>query len=140
MMKKKVLFLCTGNSARSQMAEGLLKHLASDRFEVFSAGTNPEAVHPMAIEAMIPIGIDISNHRSKSIREFLGQTFDFVITLCDSVKESCPVFPGQYRDIHWSLTDPSDAVGTDEEMLSVFAEIRDELRRRILNFIEGSGE
>jgi arsenate reductase len=108
---KKVLFLCIGNSCRSQMAEGFLKHIAGDKFEVFSAGVKPTIVNPMAMRVMAEVGIDISTHRSKSIMEFMGQKFDYVITVCDKAKQTCPVFPGKYEKIHWYLEDPAEAQG-----------------------------
>ncbi len=103
MEKKKLLVLCTGNSARSQMAEGLLRHEGGDRFDVFSAGTKPSRVRPEAIAAMNDIGIDISGHRSKPVDEFVGQDLDYVITVCDNAKETCPVFPGTVKRLHWPL-------------------------------------
>ncbi len=132
----KVLFLCTGNSCRSQMAEGLLRHFGNNKFEVFSAGVNPSFVHPLAIKVMKEIGVDISNHRSKSITEFLGQTFDYVITVCDKAKELCPNFPGQVKKIHWSFQDPAEANGSEEERLKVFRKVRDEIKGHILLFIK----
>jgi arsenate reductase len=119
----RILILCTGNSARSQMAEGLLRHQAGDRFDVFSAGTNPSKVRPEAIAVMKEIGIDISGHRSKSVDEFLGQEFDYVITACDHANEICPVFPGKTQRLHWSFEDP-----TDEDS---FRKIRDQIHTRI---------
>src|SRR5688500_7740371 len=109
--KKRVLILCTGNSARSQMAEGLLRHMGGGNFEVESAGVEPSQVRPLAIEAMKEIGIDISGHRSKSVDEFIGQEFDYVITVCDNANESCPTFPGNTQRIHWSFDDPAEATG-----------------------------
>ena len=105
MIKKRVLILCTGNSCRSQMAEGILRHFAADRFEVFSAGTKPSQVNPIAIKVMKEIGIDISCHRSKHVDEFKGQKFNYVITVCDNAKESCPIFPG-VKPMHWPFPDP----------------------------------
>ncbi len=131
-MKKKVLFLCTQNSSRSQMAEGILRHLMGDRFEVASAGTRPSVVNPMAIKVMAEIGIDISGHRSKSAEDFLGMDFDFIITTCDAAREACPVFPGKARHLHWSLNDPAEARGSENEILSVFRKVRDEIEQRIL--------
>ena len=133
-MKKKVLFLCTSNSARSQMAEGMLKHLAGDRFEVFSAGVKPTQVNPFAIKVMVELGINISNHMSKSVEEFLGQEFDYIITVCDNAKESCPVFPGKYQKVHWSLKDQAEARGKEEEKLKVFRKIRDQIKENILKY------
>ncbi|HTZ96025.1 MAG TPA: arsenate reductase ArsC [Terriglobales bacterium] len=131
MAKPKVLFLCTGNSARSQMAEGLLRAMAGDRFEVLSAGTNPGGVNQLAIEAMQEIGIDISKHRSKNVNEFLGQPIEYVVTVCDRAKESCPIFPGTYKFLSWSLDDPAAVTGTKEEKLQFFRRIRDEISRNI---------
>jgi arsenate reductase len=132
--KKRVLILCTGNSARSQMAEGLLSYIAGNRFDVYSAGTIASFVRPQAIQAMQEIGIDIGSHRSKSVDEFAGQEFDYVITVCDNAKQNCPVFPGKTERIHWSFDDPAEATGSDEEVLSVFRRVRDEIRRRLEEF------
>ncbi|HUQ34697.1 MAG TPA: arsenate reductase ArsC [Pyrinomonadaceae bacterium] len=133
--KKRVLILCTGNSARSQMAEGLLRNLAGDRFSVESAGVEPSHVRPQAIEAMRELGIDISGHRSKSVDEFAGREFDYVITVCDNAGERCPVFPGRTERIHWSFDDPAEAVGDEEAVLTVFRRVRDEIRERLREFI-----
>jgi arsenate reductase (thioredoxin) len=130
MSKQRVLILCTGNSARSQMAEGLLRHDAGDRFEVFSAGTKPTQVRLEAIAAMQELGIDISGHRSKSVDEFAGQNFDYVVTVCDNAKASCPVFPGNTKRIHWSFDDPAAVEGSHEQRLAAFRRVRDELRGR----------
>lgn len=127
-MKKRVLILCTHNSSRSQMAEGLLRHIAGDRFEVHSAGTEETRVHPLAIEAMREIGIDISAHTSKTLEQFLDQRFDFVITVCDSANESCPVFPGNVERIHWSFDDPSKGD------LAAFRRVRDEIASKLRAF------
>ena len=135
MNKKKVLILCTGNSARSQMAEGLLRHDAGPMFEVASAGVAPSHVRPEAIAVMKEIGIDISSHRSKSVEEFTGDEFDYVITVCDNANEQCPVFPGQTRRIHWSFTDPAAAEGDEPQRLSVFRKVRDEIRERLKEFV-----
>jgi arsenate reductase len=132
--KKRVLILCTGNSARSQMAEGLLRHDAGDRFEVFSAGTRPSQVRSEAIAAMRELGIDISSHRSKSVEEFTGQEFDYVLTVCDHAKESCPIFPGKTAMIHHTFEDPAAVQGSDEERLAAFRRVRDELRSYLMNF------
>lgn len=126
--KKRVLILCTGNSARSQMAEGLLRHDAGDRFEVFSAGTRPSRVRPEAIAAMEELGIDISGHRSKSVDEFTGQSFDYVLTVCDNARESCPIFLGKAMLLHQNFEDPAATQGSDETRLAVFRRVRDELR------------
>jgi len=132
--KKRVLILCTGNSARSQMAEGLLRHDAGDRFEVFSAGTRPRKVRPQAIAVMRELGIDISGHRSKSVDEFTNQSFDYVLTVCDNAKESCPIFSGQGVRIHHSFDDPAEVQGTEEKWLGVFRRVRDELRTYLSHF------
>ena len=133
--KMRVLILCTGNSARSQMAEGLLRRLAGVRYEVFSAGTKPVGVNPLAIEAMREVGIDISAQRSKSVAEFAGQQFATVITVCDKAAEECPIFPGAPQRAHWSLPDPAAVSGTREEKLGAFRKVRDELERRIQSFV-----
>jgi arsenate reductase len=117
------------------MAEGLLRYFGNGKFEVYSAGTNPSFVHPLAIEAMSEIGIDISWHRSKSVMEFIGQSFDYVITVCDKAKESCPTFPGDVKRIHWSFEDPAEAIGTKEERMKVFRKVRDQIKEHILSFI-----
>jgi arsenate reductase len=117
------------------MAEGLLRYFGNDKFEVYSAGTNPSFVHPLAIEAMSEIGIDISWHRSKSVMEFIGQSFDYVITVCDKAEESCPTFPGDVKRIHWSFEDPAEASGTKEERMRVFRKVRDQIKEHILSFI-----
>lgn len=132
--KIRVLILCTGNSARSQMAEGLLREIGGTRFEVESAGVIKSFVRPQAIEAMKEIGVDISGHRSKSVEEFTGQNFDYVITVCDNAKESCPVFPGNVKRIHWSFDDPAEATGSDAEKLAVFRRVRDEIREKLTTF------
>lgn len=126
-----VLILCTGNSARSQMAEGLLRDIAGDRFEVESAGVAPSFVRPEAIEAMREIGIDISQHRSKSVDEFAGQSFDYVITVCDNANQQCPMFPGKAERIHWSIADPAEVTGDEQERLAAFRSARDDLRERL---------
>jgi len=132
--RKRVLFLCTGNSARSQMAEGLLRSRAGNRFEVFSAGTMASFVRPQAIEAMKELAIDISAHRSKSLNEFIDEPFDYVITVCDHAAQSCPVFPGDAKRIHWSIKDPV-GIGDDEAQLEAFRVARDDLKNRIEKFI-----
>jgi arsenate reductase (thioredoxin) len=132
--KKLVLILCTGNSARSQMAEGLLRHEAGDRFEVFSAGTKPSRVRPEAIAVMRELGIDISNHRSKSVHEFTRQSFDYVLTVCDSAKESCPIFPGKTVMVHQSFEDPAALQGSKEGRLALFRRVRDEMRLYLRHF------
>ncbi len=134
-MKKRVLILCTGNSARSQMAECLLHHLAGSSVEAHSAGTKPVALNPLAIEAMREIGLDISGQRSKHVSEFEGQRFDAVITVCDNAAEHCPVFPGGPRQIHWSLPDPTAATGTPAEQLAAFRAVRKTLERHFREFL-----
>jgi arsenate reductase len=134
MEKKRVLILCTGNSARSQMAEGLLRHDAGERFAVESAGTKPSTVRPEAIAAMRELGIDISGHRSKHVDEFEGQKFDYVITVCDSAKESCPVFFGAAKRLHRSFDDPAALNGSEVERLAVFRRVRDEMRSYLAEF------
>lgn len=131
----RVLVVCTGNSARSQMAEGLLRHRGGTRYQVFSAGTHPSVVNPLAIEAMREMGIDINHHHSKSVDEFAEKEFDYVITVCDNANENCPIFPGRAQRIHWSFDDPAIAEGTQEEKLSVFRRVRDEIAARISEFL-----
>ena len=135
MTRSRVLFLCTGNSARSQMAEGLLRHLAGNRFEVASAGTQPAGVHPVTVEVMREIGVDVSHHRSKSVDEFRNRPFDCVITVCDAAKENCPVFPGAGSMLHWSFDDPAAAQDSQKERLAVFRRVRDEIAARIRKLI-----
>jgi arsenate reductase len=134
-MRQKVLFLCTGNSARSQMAEGLLRHVAGDRFDVASAGTHPVGLNPLAVDAMREIGIDISQHRSKPFKEFVGQHFHHVITVCDRAKETCPIFPAASSILHWSFDDPAAVQGPVDERAAVFGRVRDEIAHQIHNFI-----
>jgi len=129
--KKRVLFLCSGNSARSQMAEGLMKSLGSDQWDVKSGGTFPSYVHPLAIRVMEEIGIDISQQTSKAYDQFLQEKFDYIITLCDQTAISCPAFPGDGVRIHWSLEDPVVAIGTIDERLVVFRRVRDEIKEKI---------
>lgn len=134
--KKRVLILCTGNSARSQMAEGLLRNDGGDKFEVESAGVAPSKVRPEAVEAMSEIGIDISEQRSKSADEFTGENFDFIITVCDNAKETCPVFPGKAVRIHESFEDPPpESVGEYESRIKIFRRVRDEIREWLKTFI-----
>ncbi|MFZ0860470.1 MAG: arsenate reductase ArsC [Candidatus Sulfotelmatobacter sp.] len=131
--RQRVLFLCTGNSARSQMAEGLLRHLAADRFEVFSAGTRPVGLNPNAVAAMAEIGINIAGSRSKSVDEFAGQQFDYVFTVCDNAKESCPIFPGGGKRLHHSFQDPASAPA--DRQLAAFQKVRDQIADRLREFI-----
>lgn len=133
---QRVLILCTGNSARSQMAEGLLRHDAGDRFEVFSAGTRPSQVRPEAIAVMREIGIDISGQRSKSVDEFAGEAFDYVLTVCDNARESCPIFPGAAARLHRTFDDPAVSTGPETERLALFRRVRDELRHYLQGFPE----
>lgn len=134
--KKRVLILCTGNSARSQMAEGLLRHDGGGRFEVESAGVNPSRVRPEAVEAMREIGIDISGHRSKSADEFVGHDFDYIITVCDNARETCPVFPGHAERIHHSFEDPPAPGAADPDTtMAIFRRVRDEIRGWMKGFI-----
>jgi arsenate reductase (thioredoxin) len=132
--QQRVLILCTGNSARSQMAEGLLRHDAGDRFTVESAGTRPSQVRPEAIEVMGELGIDLSGHRSKHVDEFLGQTFDYVLTVCDNAKESCPIFPGKCERLHHSFEDPAALEGDEAARLALFRRVRDEIRAYLRTF------
>jgi arsenate reductase len=134
-MTQRVLILCTGNSARSQMAEGLLRNLAGDRFQVLSAGTRPSAVNPLAIEVMAERGIDISQHRSKHLNEFLSQPFEYVITVCDDAAEACPVFPGRAERIHWSFADPAAAEGDEAQRLQVFRDTREAIESRLRGWL-----
>jgi arsenate reductase (thioredoxin) len=129
--RQRILFLCTHNSARSQMAEGLLRHLGGERFEAFSAGTEATRVRPLAIEAMAELGIDLAQQESKTLDRYLGEPFDAVITVCDQAAEACPVFPGAKRRLHWSFPDPSKAIGTKEEQLAVYRRVRDEIRAHV---------
>ena len=140
--KKRVLILCTGNSARSQMAEGILRHDGDGKFEVHSAGVNPSRVRPEAIEVMKEIGIDISSHASKSVDEFIGQNFDLVITVCDNARERCPYFPGQAERIHRSFEDPPPpGAAPRDSTVAIFRRVRDEIRKWAGDFInEQSGE
>jgi arsenate reductase (thioredoxin) len=128
---ERVLFLCTHNSARSQMAEGLLRHLGGGSVEVASAGTEARGVHPLAVRVMAEIGIDLRGHASKTLDRFVGEPWDDVITVCDHANESCPIFPGATRRLHWSFDDPSAATGSEEQRLAAFRHVRDEIRARI---------
>ena len=133
-MKKRVLILCTGNSARSQMGEGLFRHEGGDAYEVFSAGTKPGRVRSEAVAAMREIGLDITGHRSKSIDEFTGQSFDYLITVCDNARDTCPVFPGARHRVHWSFEDPAAVEGTEQERLAAFRRVRDQIHERVKAF------
>lgn len=141
MKPERVLFLCTGNSCRSHMAEGFLRALGADRFEGFSAGAKPAGhVHPLAIQVMQELDIDISGHTSKSLAVFDGQKFDYLITVCDNAREACPTYAGAAQQIHWSFDDPARATGTDEQKLNVFRRVRDEIRQRIQLFLASHHE
>ena len=139
-MKQRVLILCTGNSARSQMAEGLLRQMAGDNFEVVSAGVAPTHVRAEAIEAMSEIGIDISAHRSKSVDEFLGQEFEYVITVCDNANEQCPTFPDKTRRLHWSFEDPAAVEGAHNVRMNSFRSVRDQIAAQLRLFISSCRE
>ena len=130
----RILVICTGNSARSQMAEGLLKYYKKD-WEIYSAGNKPKGLNPLAVEVMSEKGIDISSYKPKHIDLFLNKQFDCIITVCDNAKESCPVFHGNAKYIHWSLKDPAVAEGTKEEKLNAFRKTRDEIQNKVLKFI-----
>jgi arsenate reductase (thioredoxin) len=134
----RVLFVCTGNSARSQMAEAILGRVGGSEFEVHSAGTHPGSVNPLTIRALSEIGIDWSDARSKSVSEYLDQPFDYVITVCDQAREACPVFPGGRVRLHWGFEDPAAAPGTDDEQRAVFRRVRDEISAQVGPFAEGS--
>jgi arsenate reductase len=138
--KQRVLFLCTHNSARSQMAEGFLRALAGDRFEVESAGTEQTVVHPLAIRAMAERGIDISTHTSKVYDRLMDKPWDYLITVCDDAHERCPFIPGVERRLHWSFEDPSRATGTDGERLAMFRRVRDQIETRVVEWARGGRE
>jgi len=133
---KKVLFVCTGNSCRSQMAEGLLRFHGAGEFEVYSAGTSPSVLNPKAIEVMQELGLDISHQESKSIDKYIDYQFDYVITVCSNAAKNCPIYPGETQMLHWNLDDPAEAKGDEEEVLKVFRKIRDEIGGRIRGFLE----
>jgi arsenate reductase (thioredoxin) len=138
--RSRVLFLCTHNSARSQMAEGLLRDRAGDRFEVMSAGTEATHVRPLAIRAMDEIGIDVSSQESKTLQRYLREPFDYVITVCDDANETCPFFPGAGSRLHWSFEDPSRAEDSEEERLAVLRSVRDRIRDRVqAELVDGGG-
>lgn len=132
---KRVLFICTRNSARSQMAEGLANHDLAGKVEAFSAGTDPSAVHPIAVAVMREVGIDMSHHRSKSIDEFAGEKFDYVITLCDQANESCPLFFGGTRRLHMGFDNPAAVMGSEEEKFMAFRKVRDQIRQEVVGFL-----
>jgi thioredoxin type arsenate reductase len=135
-IKPRVLFLCTHNAARSQMAEGILRHLGAGTVDVQSAGTEPSRVHPFAVTAVQRlIGVDISDQRSKHVDEFTGQRFDYVVTLCDSARETCPLFPGDPERIHWRFDDPAAVQGSDDDLYVAFRQVATELERRLRQFL-----
>ncbi len=134
-MKERVLILCTGNSARSQMAEGLLRELAGTQFDVFSAGSKPSVINPFAIQTMNERGFDISGQRSKHLNEYIRDPFDYVITVCDDAAETCPLFPGPARRIHWSFPDPAAVAGSDDEKLDTFRRTRDAIEARLKGWL-----
>jgi arsenate reductase (thioredoxin) len=131
----RVIFICTGNAARSQMAEAILRNEGGDAFEVHSAGTLPKGVHPLTLRVLAGVGYDVAGARSRDVRELLGQPFDYVITVCDRARESCPVFPGSAETLHWSFDDPADAEGTEEQRLEVFERVLGEISMRVRTFI-----
>ena len=135
MTRQRVLVLCTHNSARIQMAEGLLRALASDRFDVASAGTEATRVHPLAIRAMDELGIDLRGHSSKTVDRLLAEPWDYVITVCDSANERCPLFPGRTTRLHWSFEDPSAVTGSEDERLAVFRQVRDAIAARLRGWV-----
>lgn len=138
---KKFLILCTGNSCRSHLAEGLLRHLASDLFEVFSAGSAPAGyVHPVAVEVMAELEIDISSHQSKHLEQYLEQGIDTVVTVCGNADQACPTFPGQVNRYHWGFPDPAHATGTDEEVRAVFRQVRDDILLTLTAYVQGYRE
>jgi arsenate reductase (thioredoxin) len=130
----RVLFVCTGNSARSVMAEALLRHHGGDRFEVYSAGTIPKGINPLTLRVLADAGIDASGARSKSVDEFLGQSFDYVVTVCDQARQVCPVFRGVHESLHWGYEDPAEATGTEEERLAVFRRVFIQIGERVRQF------
>lgn len=135
----RMLFVCTGNSCRSQMAEGLARSLGGDRVRAVSAGTHPKPVHPLAVQVMQEIGVDISEQQSKDVDALANQSFDFVITVCDRAKQQCPVVPGKHERIHWGFDDPADATGSEAERLREFRRVRDEIRQRLRLFFVAKG-
>ena len=134
----RILVLCTGNSCRSQMAEGFFRHYGRAKVDVFSAGTEPKGVNPTAVRVMNEAGIDISGHISNHVREYVDQKFDYVITVCDNAARNCPRFPGEGTKLHWPFDDPAEAMGTEEEVLAVFRRVRDDIGIRIKSWLEKS--
>ena len=135
-MKSRILILCTANSARSQMAEGLLRDLAGEQFEIYSAGSKPSTVNPFAIRAMQERGLDIRHHHSKHLNQFIDVPFDYVITVCDNAAESCPIFPGPAQRIHWGFPDPAAVEGSDEALLEAFRVVRDAIEQQLRQWLE----
>ena len=135
LIKKKIIFICTGNACRSQIAHGLFENMAGDEFEVFSAGSHPSQVHPMSLKIMEEIGIDISHHSSDFINDYLKTGIEIVITVCDNANEICPVFPGNVERIHWSIEDPFKGWDFDETQLKLFRATREEIKHRIIKFL-----
>ena len=138
--RERVLILCTGNSCRSQLAEAIWRHEAGDRYEVFSAGTQPKGINPRTGVVLRELSISLDGHRSKDVREFFGQPFDLVITVCDHARETCPVFPGAKRQEYWPFDDPAAATGSEEEILTVFRRVRDQIRARIREYVGNLSE
>ena len=136
-MKKRILFLCTHNSCRSQMAEGLINHFLGDRYQAFSAGTEATRVNPLAASVMAEMGIDLATHRSKTMDEFVSETFDYVITLCSDANEKCPLFFGGVQRVHLGFDDPSRLPGSDDEVLPEYRRVRDEIRKQLTDFLSG---
>ena len=134
--KKKIIFICTGNACRSQIAHGLLENMARDKFEVFSAGSHPSRVHPMSIKIMEEIGIDISHHTSDFIDDYLKTGIEIVITVCDNANEMCPIFPGDVERLHWSIDDPFKGWNFDEGQIQSFRDTREEIKQRIIKFLQ----
>ena len=134
--KKKIIFICTGNSCRSQIAEGITRHLASNKFDVYSAGSHPTEIHPTAIKVMSEVGVDISHHKSDSISRFVNENMDVVVTVCENADKACPVFPGKVERIHWSIEDPFQEGNLDSHDLVNFRKTREDLTVRIKNFLK----
>lgn len=140
MTKPRVLFLCTGNSARSQMAEAFLRYYAWQHFEVYSAGLEPKDIHPLTIQVMEELGIDMSSHYSKQLMDYAGKVhFGFLITVCSKAEEKCPIFPGMGVRLHWPFEDPAAATGSDEERLRVFRLVRDEIQQKVITWLQEQG-
>lgn len=138
--KVRVLFLCTGNSARSQMAEAFLRALGGDRYDAFSAGLEPKEIHPLTRQAMAEIGYDLSGHRAKALTEYLGKEhFGFLVTVCDRAEQKCPIFPGTGQRLHWPFDDPAAAEGSEEERLAIFRRVRDEIQARVAAWLQEQG-